>query len=71
MNSSGTLSLTNQFFSLDVPAGYKIAEQEADAGTTASDAFVKMLKFYVRLNDEQFPDEISNHLHSRWYEEGP
>ena len=39
-------------FSLDVPAGYKIAEQEADAGTTASDAFVKMLKFYVRLNDE-------------------
>ena len=51
--------LDESLFSLDIPEDYELVQQTTEAGERATDDFVKMLRFIVRLNDDQFPDGLN------------
>ncbi len=44
-------------FTLEVPEGYELLEQSLDLGGSSEKDFAAMLRIYVRLNDNAFPDE--------------
>ncbi len=44
-------------FTLDIPEGYELMEQSLDLGGSTEEDFVAELRIYVRLNDDDFPDE--------------
>ena len=47
-------------FSLEVPEGYALEGQEADIAGTPIEDFITTLRFYTRVNDDQFPAEYSS-----------
>ena len=54
------VEVDDQLFSLDIPEGYIVAEQPALDESTALDDFITTLRFYTKLNDDQFPDQYSS-----------
>jgi outer membrane lipoprotein-sorting protein len=51
--------LDKSLFTLDLPAGYELEEQQRIESVLDPANFVKTLKAYVRLNNNQFPDEFN------------
>ena len=44
-------------FTLDIPEGYELIEQSLDPDRSPEEDFAAMMRIYVRLNDDAFPDE--------------
>jgi len=51
--------LDESLFTLEIPEGYETLESSVDVGDKSSDDFVIMLRFFVRINDDRFPDELN------------
>jgi outer membrane lipoprotein-sorting protein len=53
------VALDASLFSLDVPEGYELEEKQQPAPGLDPKNFIATLKAYVRLNNEEFPDEFN------------
>lgn len=46
-------------FTFAVPEGYQVDVHKLDLGNTTDKDLITMLRFYVRLNDDTFPDQLN------------
>jgi outer membrane lipoprotein-sorting protein len=51
--------LDESLFTFDLPAGYELEEQRRIGSVLDPENFIKTLKAYVRLNNDEFPDEYN------------
>jgi hypothetical protein len=54
------VALDASLFSLDVPEGYVLEEKQDPAPDLDPKNFIATMKAYVRLNNEEFPDEFNS-----------